>query len=208
MEQLSLRFCALGLAALCAATCLRAQEFRFGGGYNMSNVQESGPEHWTGRPGYQFGADLQLGDLWFVRGGAHFQVRNLEFITTGLDSAGAADAINREYRYTERSLRVPLMLGRNLIRISDEPAFNAYVMAGPTALFALSTELSDDELEVDARRTQWLIGFGGGVTFGFVFVEGSYGVAMSDIFQGEPLQTNPKVNQFCLNAGVRLALAR
>lgn len=194
--------------AMVAAASLSAQELRLGGGYNMSNVRESGEEAWTGRSGYQLGADLQLGSLWFARAGAHLQVRNLGFTTTTLDSAGAAGVVGQEYRYADRALRVPLMLGRNLFDASDAPLVNAYVMAGPTALLALNAELTNDELNVRARRNQCLLGFGGGVTVGFLFVEGSYGIAMSDIFEGEPFGTNPKVNQFCLNAGARLWLAR
>lgn len=187
--------------------CVLAQELRIGGGYSMSNVSRSGEESWMGRAGYQFGLDVQIGDLWFLRGGTHFQVRNLGFSSTTSDSLGPG-IVAQDYTYTERDLRVPIMLGRNLIRASDDPPLNVYAMAGPAALFPLSTRLTNDELDVEARSPQWFATFGGGVTLGFFFVEGSYGVAMSDVFQGHAFRTNPKVNQFCINAGLRLALVQ
>ncbi|HRD51381.1 MAG TPA: outer membrane beta-barrel protein [Flavobacteriales bacterium] len=198
----------IALPALLAAAALSAQELRLGGGLNMSNVREAGHEQWTGRAGYQAGADLQLGSLWFVRGGAHLQVRNLGFSTVTLDSADAAGTLNQEYRYTDRTLRVPLLVGRNLLDASDEPVVNAYVMAGPTALFPISARLTNDEFDVRTRSAQWLIGFGGGVTLGPLFVEATYGIAMTDVFEGATFRTNPMVNQFCLNAGARLRLVR
>lgn len=186
-----------------------AQELHVSGGYNATNVRESGddPNAWTGRTGYQFGADLQLGDVWFARGGVHLQVRNMDYSTTTLDTAGASDLVNTSFTYTERSLRVPLLIGRNLLRSSDDPPVNVYVLAGPTALLHLSTSLDNDDLDVEAAPAQWLIGFGGGLTFSFLFAEATYGIGMSDIFKGETFGTNPRVNQFCLNAGIRLKLA-
>jgi len=193
---------------LSASTVLYGQEFRFGGGYNGSNVTDAGDERWVGRAGYHAGVDLMLGGLWFVRPGAHFQVRNLNYTVAGLDAAGAPIGTDVQFRYTDRSLRVPLMVGRHLLDPGDEPGFNLYVVGGPTALLNLSAELNNDQLDVETTSTQWFIGAGAGLEVGFLFVEGGYNVAMSDVFQGDRFRTDPRVNQVNLSAGIRLRLAR
>lgn len=179
-----------------------AQEFHFSGGYNASNVREAGSEAWSGRPGYQFGADLLLGNRWFVKPGAHFMVRELRY--TRAQPEGLLD---QEFRYTSRSLAVPLMLGLNLIDPSSDPALNVYALGGPTALMNLSADLNNDELSVDTRGTQWYLGFGAGIKLGFLFAEGGYNVAMTNVFDGDGFETNPHVNTAYAVAGIRLMLA-
>jgi hypothetical protein len=181
----------------------RAQEFHLSAGYNGSNVQKAGDEGWVGRGGYMFGADLKLGQRWFLEPGIHFMVRNLNFTYTT-----AADIPAQEFRYTERSLRVPLMLGLNLLDPAEDPAVNVSVMGGPTALIGLSSELDRSSLDITTRGTQWYIGFAGEVQMGFLFVNGGYDVAMSNVFDGDSFTTNPKANFYHLAAGVRLKLAQ
>lgn len=130
-------------------------------------------------------------------------VRNI-----GFTYATVADIPALDYKYTERSLRVPLMLGINLLDPADEPAVNVSVMGGPTALIGLSSKLDRDALVVRTRDTQWYIGFAGDVQFGFLFVNGGYDLAMSDVFDGDPFRTDPKVNFYHITGGVRLELAK
>ncbi|MEZ4740321.1 MAG: porin family protein [Flavobacteriales bacterium] len=179
------------------------QEIHLSGGYNGSNVQEAGDEQWSGLAGYQFGADVLLGDRWFVKPGIHFLVRNLNY-----SYADAVGATQQEYEYTSRSLAIPLMLGRNLLDPSSDPSINLYVMGGPTALFGLNTDLDNNALTVETNSTQWYLGFGAGLHLGIFFVEGGYDVAMTNVFNGDEFETNPKVNYLHAIAGVRLQLAR
>lgn len=189
-------------------TTVSAQEFRFSGGYNGSNVREAGDEKWVGRAGYQFGADLLLGSKWFLRPGVHFQVRNLNYTLAGVDANGEAIGTGTEFRYTSRALRVPLSLGVHLLDPAGDPPVNVYLLGGPTALFNLTADLDNDQLDVETSAMQWYLGFGGGVELGFLFVEGGYDVAMTDVFHGDAFATNPKVNQVYAVAGLRLQLAR
>ncbi len=197
-----LPFLIAGSAALIAAPSA-AQELHLSAGYNGSNVQEAGDEGWVGRGGYQFGADVKLGQRWFLEPGAHFLVRNLNYTY-----ATAPDIPAQEFKYTAQSLHVPLMLGRNLMDPSSDPAFNISIMGGPSALIGLNTQLGQEELEVTTRSTQWYIGFAGELEFGFLFVNGGYDVAMSNVFDGDDFSTNPKVNFYHLSAGIRLQLAK
>lgn len=179
-----------------------AQEFRLSGGYNGTNVQEAGNEKWTGKAGYQFGADLQLGTRWFLRPGVHFMVRNLNYTY-----AAAPDLPAQDFTYTSRSLLVPLMLGFNLMDAAEDPAFNISLFGGPSALMNLSADLDNDELTAETSPAQWYLGFGGGLSFGFLFADVGYDVAMSNVFKGDTFDTDPKANFVYAKAGVRLTLA-
>jgi hypothetical protein len=192
----------ISLSLLVAVLPCSAQEFRLSGGYNGSNVTEAGNERWVGQAGYQFGADLLLGGHWFVKPGVHFMVRNLNYSYTGL-----ADVPAQEFRYTSRSLAVPVMLGLRFMDPADDPALNIYLLGGPTALFKLDADLDNDQLDVETSAAQWYLGFGGGLSLGFLFVEGGYNVAMSNVFEGDAFSTNPRSNQAYAIAGVRLRLA-
>lgn len=187
---------------------IQAQELRLSGGYNGSNVSEAGPELWVGRAGYQFGADVQLGQRWFLQPGVHLQVRNLNYTLAGTDANGNPTGTNNEFKYTDRSLRVPIMAGLNLMDPANDPAFNVYLLGGPTALFLLKADLNNDALDIQTSKSQWYLGFGGGASFSFLFVEAGYDVAMSDVLSGSGFQTDPKVNQFRVLAGLRFRLAQ
>ena len=201
----------LSMAALLASIITTAgisQEFRLGGGYNGANVRDAGDEQWAGRAGYQFGADMVLGGRWFLKPGVHLMVRNLDYTTAGLNPDGTPNGTDTEFRYTNRSLRVPLLAGLRLIDPADDPALNVYITGGPTALFSLSADLGNDALEVETRPAQWYLGFGGGVELSFLFLEAGYDVAMSNVFRGEAFNTNPSVNNVYLAGGLRLQLAK
>lgn len=194
---------------LCASiTNTQAQEVRLGGGYSGSNVREAGLESWSGRAGYLLGADVILGNIWFVRSGAHLHVRNLNYSIVGTDGNGNLFGTDQEFRYTARSLRVPIHAGFRLIDPITEPAFNLYFFGGPTAMMTLSTNLRNDALNVETRPAQWQVGFGGGVELGPLFVEAGYDTAMSNVFKGQAFTTNPHVNTIYGTAGLRLRLAR
>lgn len=199
----------IAVAALLTIPALAsAQEVHLYGGYNASKVSKAGEEGWIGKAGYQFGADLMIGDRWFVKPGVEFLVRNLNYTYAGTLPDGTVVGTDQEFQYTSRSLRVPVMLGIHLMDPSDEPAVNAYLMAGPSALMSLSADLHNNALDVETTGTQWQIGFGAGVEFGFLFLEGGYDIGMSNVFKGDTFRTNPKANFLHLNAGLRLRLAR
>ncbi len=189
--------------AALSAVSVHAQEFHLSAGYNGSNVQKAGDEGWIGRGGYQFGADIKFGQRWFLEPGIHFLVRNVNFTY-----ATAADVPAQNFKYTSRSLLVPLMLGFNLMDPADDPAVNVSIMGGPSALIGINSELDGQSLNVTTRGTQWYLGFAGEVEFGFLFVNAGYDVAMSNVFEGNSFTTNPKVNFYHAAAGVRLKLAK
>ncbi|MBK6341675.1 MAG: PorT family protein [Flavobacteriales bacterium] len=191
-----------------AAATLQAQELRLGGGYSGSNIRESGSEKWAGRAGYQFGVDVLIGERLFVKPGLHLQVRNLRYTVQGIGPDGSFNGTASEYKYTSRALRIPVLLGARLLAPNEENGFNAYVMGGPTALVAINADSDNNSLNVTTRSTQWYLGAGFGVEYKFLFLEGGYDVAMTNVFKGDGVNTNPKVNNIYVCTGVRFGLKK
>jgi Outer membrane protein beta-barrel domain len=187
---------------------VQAQELRLGGGYVGSNIRESGIEKWVGKAGYQFGVDLLLGQRLFVKPGLHLQVRSLNYTVNGVDQDGLPNGTKNEYQYTSQSLRIPVMVGVRLIGTSAENDFNLYFMGGPTALIAVNAELEDNSFNVTTRATQWYLGAGLGFEYKFLFLEGGYDVGITNVFLGDGINTNPKVNDVYAAAGVRFVLKK
>lgn len=205
------RFVKLSLVVLLGSATLSpclAQELRLGGGYTGSNVRDAGTARWVGRAGYQLGVDLLLGQRVFVKPGIHLQVRNMNYTVLGIGQNGEPDGSESEYKYTSRALRIPVLVGARLIAPTDESEFNMYVMGGPTALIAINADLDDNSLNVTTRSTQWYLGFGLGMEYKFLFLEGGYDVAMTNVFEGDGINTNPKVNNLYVAAGVRFELKK
>jgi hypothetical protein len=205
MKQLTTLSC-IAILGFASIPSLQAQELRFGGGYAGSNVRQAGDERWEGRAGYQLGVDMIIGQRFFVKPGIHLMVRNLRYTIVGTGADGLPAATESNYRYNSRALRIPLLAGVRLLAPSDLSEFNIYALGGPTALIGLSADLDDNSLEVTTRGTQWYLGFGAGMEYRFLFLEGGYDVAMSNVFQGEGLSTNPRVNNTYVTVGLRFVL--
>ena len=195
----------LTLSVASVAT-LQAQEIRLGGGYSGSKVDSDGSDNWKGRAGYQYGLEVLLGNRFFVKPGIFMQVRNLDYTTVGLGQDGISNGITTETRYTSKALRIPIMGGVRLMAPEDGRDFNLYVLGGPTALIGLSTKTGDNTLNFTTRSTQWYLGFGIGAEYRFLFVDAGYDVGMSNMFKGDGINTNPRINNSYITAGLRFLL--
>jgi len=193
---------------ICAASVgtLQAQEIRLGGGYSGSKVDADGSDNWKGRAGYQYGIDLLLGKRFFIKPGIYMQIRNLDYTTVGIGQDGVSNGITTETRYTSKALRIPLMGGIRLIDPTDETDFNVYVTGGPTALIGLSTNTDGNSLSFTTRSTQWYLGFGAGAEYRFLFLDAGYDVGMTNMFNGDGINTNPRINNSYITAGLRFVL--
>lgn len=195
----------LTLTAASVAT-LQAQELRLGGGYSGSKVDSDGSDNWRGRAGYRYGIDVLIGNRFFVKPGIYMQVRNLDYTTTGIGPDGVTPGITTETRYTSKALRIPVMGGFRLIKPTDGKDFNLYITGGPTALIGLSTKTGNNTLNFTTRSTQWYLGFGLGAEYRFFFLDAGYDVGMSNMFKGDGINTNPRINNSYVTAGLRFVL--
>ena len=207
MKKLSslLSIAVLGSVAL---SSVQAQELRLGGGYSGSIVDKSGTENWQGRAGYQFGVDVLLGNRFFLKPGIHMQFRNLNYTTVGVGQDGVPNGITTENRYTSKGIKIPILGGIRLIDPGTERDFNMYIVGGPSALIGLSTDQDDNTLSLPTRSTQWYLGFGAGLEYKFIFLDAGYDVGMSNVFKGDGVNTNPKVNNAYVAAGFRFLLKK
>jgi hypothetical protein len=188
---------------LLATAPAMAQELHLSAGYNGSKITKPGTEDWRGRGGFQFGVDALIGTRWFIKPGVHYVQRSMSYGVAN----GTLIASDR-YTYTSRAVAIPVMLGTYFLNPDDIRSFNAYFMAGPTALIGLNSDPGYEFFSVETRATQWYLGLGLGMSYGPVFIEGGYNAAMSNVFKGEGLDTNPRVNNTYVIAGVRLHLAQ
>jgi hypothetical protein len=201
------KFAALLLLITSSLLTLQAQEIRLGGGYSGSKVDKDGSDNWKGRAGYQYGLDVLLGERFFLKPGIYMQVRNLDYTTVGVGQDGISNGITTETRITSKALRIPLMGGIRLIDPTTDPkGFNLYVTGGPTALIGLNTETGENSLSFSTRGTQWYLGFGAGAEYRFLFLDAGYDVAMSNMFKGDGINTNPRINNSWITAGLRFLL--
>lgn len=179
-----------------------AQEFRLYAGGNATNVHETKDgNEWSGRPGFQLGADLMLGKMFYLQPGVQFLVRQMKYTTTAEEEIPAF-----EYEYTSQAIRIPLMAGIHLFDPAEEPTVNVRFFGGPSYVIGLKAEFDDQGIEdvYTTRNDQWYLGFGGGMELGFLFLDAGYDVAMTNVFKGEDLETNPKANLLWANVGFRL----
>lgn len=197
----------LAVIGLTCASTLFAQEIRLGGGYSGSKVDADGSENWKGRAGYQYGLEVLLGNRFFLKPGLYMQVRNLDYTTVGVGQDGVSNGITTETRYTSKALRIPLMGGIRLLDPTvDAKGFNLYVTGGPTALIGLSTNTGENSLSFTTRSTQWYLGFGAGAEYRFLFLDAGYDVGMTNMFNGDGINTNPRINNSYITAGLRFIL--
>ncbi len=196
----------LAVLGLSCASALTAQEIRLGGGYSGSKVDADGSDNWKGRAGYQYGIELLLGERFFLKPGLYMQVRNLDYTTVGIGQDGTPNGITTETRFTSKALRIPLMGGIRLIDPAGDPDFNLYVTGGPTALIGLSTKSDENSLSFTTRSTQWYLGFGAGAEYRFLFLDAGYDVGMTNMFNGDGINTNPRINNSYITAGLRFVL--
>ncbi len=196
----------LALLGTASFSIVQAQEIRLGGGYSGSIVDKAGTDNWRGRAGYQYGLEVLLGGQFFVKPGIFMQVRNLDYTTVGVGEDGMNNGVATSSRYTSKALRIPLMGGIRLIDPEQDTDFNIYALGGPTALIGLSTSLEDNSLLFTTRSTQWYLGFGAGMEYRFLFLDAGYDVAMTNVFNGDGINTNPKVNNAYVTAGLRFVL--
>ena len=84
-------------------------------------------------------------------------MRNLNYAVAGTDADGNVIGTDTEFRYTGRSLRVPIHLGVRLMDPLTDPALNIYLFGGPTALMAMDANLRNDALDVEhgPRNGSW-----------------------------------------------------
>lgn len=99
-------------------------------GINSHNLTEDFRDaDWKSKVGYQIGADLQIGNKFYVQPG--FQ---LEFVRNSL----VLDTLGGDIKFKRTHLRVPVMFGYAFGEVDGN--FAARIFTGPNASIVLSSE--------------------------------------------------------------------
>ncbi len=157
-----------------------AQNVFIGGGVNgyfINNPVDEASSFM--RRGYQIGADVMFGDVFYARGGIYFTgtETNLEFDDTeGTTVSGSINATH---------LRIPIQGG---LRVYDKDHLSVFVQSGPSGMIALTYDQADivDLIkDNDFRSLQWGWTFGGGIRINFMEFSVSYDTGLSRTFGDE-----------------------
>lgn len=141
--------------------------------------------------GYQLGADLQIGNKFYVQPGLQF-----EFLSNPIDPQGGDE---EEFKRTY--MRIPVMVGYNFA--DAESTFGLRVFTGPNFGFNLGT--NSDLEDVDDYVKNTIFGWNAGLGLDLIsilFVDLGYQFGLSEVF--EDIDSSARNNLFYANAGLRV----
>ena len=197
MKKTSIAFVALLFVAATATAQLTLRPYV---GINSSNLTEDIEDvvDWKSKVGYQLGADLQIGNKFYVQPGVQ-----MEFVKNTVEF----QLINPESdNFSRTHLRVPLMIGYAFGEIDGN--FAARIFTGPNASILLSAKVEDDDIKDQLKDAVfgWNVGFGADLSI--LFIDLGYQFGLSEVF--EDLDIDPengsKSNAFYANIGLRIRI--
>lgn len=197
MKKTSIAFVALLFVAATATAQLTLRPYA---GINSSNLTEDVEDvvDWKSKVGYQLGADLQIGNKFYVQPGVQ-----MEFVKNTVEF----QLINPESdNFSRTHLRVPLMIGYAFGEIDGN--FAARIFTGPNASILLSAKVEDDDIKDQLKDAVfgWNVGFGADLSI--LFIDLGYQFGLSEVF--EDLDIDPengsKSNAFYANIGLRIRI--
>lgn len=141
--------------------------------------------------GFQFGADLQIGNSFYVQPGLNFQTGKLTFRTEDLN-------VSR--------INVPVMIGIAFGE-ADDASFGFRAFAGPNLAFHAGENLDDlstSDLTGDNFKSAVFSGqVGLGLDISILFVDVAYQFGLSNFIEGDMIE-DAKKSMFLANAGIRI----
>lgn len=183
-----------------AATATAQLTLRPYAGINSNTLTEDVEDlvDWKSKVGYQLGADLQIGNKFYVQPGVQMEfVKNTaEFQIINPTSSD----------FSRTHLRIPLMIGYAFGEIDGN--FAARVFTGPNASIVLSAEVEDEDIKDELKNAVfgWNVGFGADISI--LFIDLGYQFGLSEVF--ENLDIDPenasKSNAFYANVGLRIRI--
>ncbi|MCW5897662.1 MAG: PorT family protein [Flavobacteriales bacterium] len=196
------------IAALCATGAMAQLEIRPHVGMNLQNFTEAPTySEWKSKAGFQVGGDLMFGSKVHFSAGLQYVLGNVGITSTTTNING--EEVTVEGTVSTGSLRVPLRFGYRFVDPEERPAFNFRLFGGLAASLPIVTEFDQDGVrDVKFNDTQLAITAGAGLDISVFFIDVSYDIGMTPVFDDERIDVDPKANMLQVNAGVRLKLAR
>lgn len=141
--------------------------------------------------GFQLGADLQIGDKFYVQPGIQ-----LEFLKNKIEPRS-----DQSVDFRRSYLRIPVMVGYNFS--GAESAFGFRAFTGPNFGFNMSSKTDFGNVEEAVKNT--IFGWNAGLGIDFIsilFVDMGYQFGLSEVL--ENVGDSPRNNLFYANAGLRV----
>jgi hypothetical protein len=197
MKKQAILLLALSVAAATATAQLTIRPYA---GINSNTLTEDTENvvDWKSKVGYQLGADLQIGNKFYVQPGVQ-----MEFVKNTAEFQ-LIDPESNDFSRTH--LRIPLMLGYAFGEIDGN--FAARIFTGPNASILLSAKVEDDDIKDQLKDAVfgWNVGFGADISI--LFIDLGYQFGLSEVF--EELNIDPengsKSNSFYANVGLRVRI--
>ena len=183
----------LALALLTAATAQAQVALRPYVGANSSKLTENlDTATFKNQVGFQIGADLQIGNKFYVQPGVQ-----LEFRQNTIDPR-----VDDDQKLNRSMLRIPVVVGYSFGEVDGDFAFR--VFTGPNAAINLSSKTDDDSIiekdDIKSAIFGWNAGLG--VDISIIFIDLGYEFGLSEVF--ENVDGAVRNNLFYANAGVRI----
>lgn len=183
----------LAVALLTAATAQAQVALRPYVGVNSSKLTENlDTATFKNQLGVQVGADLQIGNKFYVQPGVQ-----LEFRQNKIDPR-----VDDDQKLNRSMLRIPVVVGYSFGEVDGDFSFR--VFTGPNAAINLSSKTDDDPIieEDDIKSAIFGWNAGLGVDISIIFIDLGYEFGLSEVF--ENVDGAVRNNLFYANAGVRI----
>ena len=165
-------------------------------GFNASSLtKDFDGDDFEDKWGFQFGADLQIGNRLYFQPGILWESATNELKQEIQDD-------NNEF--TINRIRIPVMAGYKLFGETTNRLLDIRVFTGPNIAFVVDKDLGDDPLfqDNDFKDSAWGWNLGMGVDLAFIFVDVGYQFGLSEVF--ENASKDIRNNLFYANAGLRI----
>ncbi len=167
-------------------------------GINSHNLTEDfSNTEWKSNVGYHLGADVQIGNKFYVQPG--FQV---DFVRNRFEVNGT----EIDYDFKRSHLRIPVMVGYAFTGVDSN--FGARLFTGPNASIVLNSESDEGLLDLDKEKLKSAVfgwNVGAGLDLSIFFVEAGYQFGLSKVFEEfDNYKNGSKDNYFYANAGFRI----
>jgi len=183
----------LAVALLTAATAQAQVALRPYVGVNSSKLTGNlDTATFKNQVGFQIGADLQIGNKFYVQPGVQ-----LEFRQNTIDPR-----VDEDQKLNRSMLRIPVVVGYSFGEVDGDFAFR--VFTGPNAAINLSSKTDDGSIIEDEDIKSAIFGWnaGLGVDISIIFVDLGYEFGLSEVF--ENVDGTVRNNLFYANAGLRI----
>ncbi len=183
----------IGVSQIMAQVELRP---RIGGSYSRLS-EDPGSFQQSGRPGFQAGADLMIGNRFFIMPGIEYQKFSYELRQRGTPPPDEDISVIH-------GLRIPVYMGARLLYPSYKSLLNINLYTGPSLSFITKADIKGDNIFVDKDDFNdriWGWNVGAMVDILVFYVQAGYEFGLSPVYKVDNSEATNRM--FYVNFGIR-----